>query len=57
MEEYKTECYVARKDGSMVLFTERFADGESRGSWAQETEEKALSQFYNKKIKIIAKSI
>ena len=57
MEEYKTECYVARKDGSMVLFTECFADSESRGSWAQETEEKALSQFYNKKIKIIAKSI
>lgn len=57
MEEYKTECYVAGKDGTMVLFAERFADSESRGSWAQEAEEKALSQFYNKKIKIIAKSI
>lgn len=57
MEEYKTECYIAKKDSPAVLFEKYFLDKDRCNKWAKEAEERALSEFYNKKVKIIASDI
>lgn len=57
MEEYRTECYIAEKDNVAVLFEKHFSDKASYNKWAKEAEERALSEFYNKKIKITVSDI
>ncbi len=57
MEEYKTECYIADKDNPAVLFEKYFSDKDSCNKWAKEAEERALSEFYSKEIRITANDI
>lgn len=53
MKECRAECYIAKKDDTDVSFENYFFDKESYNEWAVKTEERALSEFYNKKIKIV----
>ncbi|MDY3927941.1 MAG: hypothetical protein SOZ34_01080 [Clostridia bacterium] len=56
MEEYKIECYITKKNSTSVLFENYFSDRKTYDKWAKETEERALSEFYNKKIRIVARN-
>lgn len=57
MEDYKIVCYVAEKDNNSVLFENYFSGKDGYNKWVKETEERALSEFYNRKIRITASDI
>ncbi|MCH5185805.1 MAG: hypothetical protein J1F64_06740 [Oscillospiraceae bacterium] len=51
MADFK--CYIAKKDGTTVLFREYFSDESEYVKWRKKTEENALEEYYNKKIELV----
>lgn len=55
MGEYKVQCYIAKENNTVVSFNEHFKSGHKE--WSKKTEEVALGEFYNEKIRLVTDDI
>lgn len=56
IDGYEINSYFAKKDNVNVPFVEQFSNDNQYRQWAKKVEERALSDFYNKKINLIVKN-